>query len=72
MISGTGQNRSRCFTHGPLDEPVDDYYTSGYTTYPGDPSLRLLFPAIYHRGTDNVDVRLAVSRDGRVYPCRWA
>lgn len=52
---------------GPLDSPADDYYTNCYTTYPGDPSLRLLFPAIYHRDSDSVDVRLAVSRDGRVY-----
>ncbi|HTI51134.1 MAG TPA: hypothetical protein VL475_09285 [Planctomycetaceae bacterium] len=52
---------------GPLDAPTDDYYTNCYTTYPGDPSLRLLFPAIYHRDSDSVDVRLAVSRDGRAY-----
>lgn len=51
----------------PLDAPADDYYTNCYTTYPGDPSLRLLFPAIYHRDSDSVDVRLAVSRDGRVF-----
>jgi len=51
----------------PLDSPADDYYTNCYTTYPGDPSLRLLFPAIYHRDSDSVDVRLAVSRDGRAY-----
>jgi hypothetical protein len=52
---------------GPLDAPADDYYTNGYTCYPGDPSLRLLFPAIYHRDRDSVDVRLAVSRDGRAF-----
>ena len=52
---------------GPLDAPADDYYTNGYTAYPGEPSLRLLFPAIYHRDSDAVDVRLAVSRDGRAY-----
>ncbi len=52
---------------GPLDSPAEDYYTNSYTTYPGDPSLRLLFPAIYHRDHDGVDVRLAVSRDGRAF-----
>jgi hypothetical protein len=52
---------------GPLDGPADDYYTNGYTHYPGDPQLRLLFAAIYHRDRDSVDVRLAVSRDGRAY-----
>jgi hypothetical protein len=52
---------------GPLDGPAEDYYTNGYTHYPGDPQLRLLFAAIYHRDHDSVDVRLAVSRDGRAY-----
>ncbi len=52
---------------GPLDGSADDYYFNGFTLYPGDPSLRLLFVSIYHRNRDDVDVRLAVSRDGRVY-----
>lgn len=52
---------------GPLDGPAEDYYTNCYTTYPGEPSLRLLFPAIYHRDNDSVDVRLSVSRDGRAF-----
>ena len=52
---------------GPLDSPAEDYYTNGYTHYPGEPQLRLLFAAIYHRDEDSVDVRLAVSRDGRAF-----
>jgi len=52
---------------GPLDAPADDYYTNGYTHYPGEPQLRLLFAAIYHRDQDSVDVRLAISRDGRAF-----
>jgi hypothetical protein len=51
----------------PEDGPADDYYTNGYTTYPDDPSLRLLMASIYHRDLDTVDARLAVSRDGRMY-----
>jgi hypothetical protein len=51
----------------PLDAPADDYYTNGYTVYPDDPSLRLLFVAVYHRNTDLVDVRVALSRDGKVF-----
>ena len=51
----------------PLDNPADDYYTSCYTTYPDDPSLRLLFPSIYHRDTDLVDLRMAISRNGHVF-----
>jgi hypothetical protein len=52
---------------GSEDLPSDDYYTNGYTTYPGKPDLRLLFPAIYHHDTDHSDVRLAISNDGDVY-----
>lgn len=52
---------------GPLDGPAEDYYTNGYTTYPGEPSVRLLFPTIYRRSNDSTDVRLAISRDGRSY-----
>jgi hypothetical protein len=52
---------------GPLDVPSDDYYNNGYTAYPGDPQFRLLFAAIYLRDQDSVDVRLAVSRDGRAF-----
>ena len=68
--SGTGPSRSRCCIPGPMDSPADDYYTNCYTTYPGDPSLRLIFPAIYHHDNDSVDIRLGVSRDGRAY--QWA
>lgn len=52
---------------GPRDFPSDDFYTNGYTTYPDDPTLRLLFPAIYHRDSDSVDARMAMSREGRAY-----
>jgi hypothetical protein len=51
----------------PQEAPADDYYMNAYTTYPDDPSLRLLFPPIYHRDNDSVDTRMAVSRDGRAY-----
>lgn len=52
---------------GPMDSPADDYYTNCFTTYPGEPSLRLIFPAIYHHDSDGVDIRLGVSRDGRAF-----
>ena len=45
------------------DPPTDDYYTNAYTRYPGG-GFHLMFPAIYHRTRDVLDVRLAVSRDG--------
>ncbi len=58
------------FYPGPMDSPAEDYYTNCYTRYPGDPSLRLLFPAMYHHDTDLVNVRMALSRDGRGY--QWS
>jgi hypothetical protein len=50
---------------GAEEGPSEDYYTSAYTTYPGIPRIRLMFPAIYHQNTDYVDVRLATSSDGQ-------
>ena len=52
---------------GPQDSLAADYYTNGFTTYPDDPSLRFLFPAIYHHDTDHVDVHFAVSRNNRAW-----
>ena len=52
---------------GPQDSLAADYYTNGFTTYPDDPSLRFLFPAIYHHDTDQVDVHFAVSRNNRAW-----
>jgi hypothetical protein len=52
---------------GPMDPSADDFYNNGYTVYPDDPSLRILFVAVYHRNSDDVDVRAAISRDGRVF-----
>ena len=52
---------------GPEDDAPDDYYTNGFTAYPGLPSLRLLFSSIYHRDADQTDTRLAISHDGRAF-----
>ncbi len=54
-------------TPGAEEAPCDDYYTNGFTPHPDDPSLRFFFASIYHRNSDLVDVRLAASRDGRVF-----
>ena len=45
----------------------DDFYSNGFTFYPGEPAIRLLFPAIYHRTTDLEDCRLAISSDGQAF-----
>lgn len=47
----------------PQDSPSDDYYTNAYSRYPYG-KIHLMFPAIYRRTQDLVDVQLAVSRDG--------
>ncbi|MSS69987.1 MAG: hypothetical protein EXS64_00710 [Candidatus Latescibacteria bacterium] len=51
-----------------LDDPLDqDIYLNGYTTYPGLPDWRLMFPMFYHRSTERSDVRLYASEDGIVW-----
>ncbi len=52
---------------GPEDGPSEDYYTPCYTTYPGNPDIRLMFPAVFRHLDDSMYIRLAVSRDSR----RW-
>ena len=49
------------------DPPCDDLYTNGFTVYPGLPALRLIFSAVFHHNTDKLDVRMAVSHDGRYF-----
>ena len=49
---------------GAEDMPALDYYTNCYTTHPDDPSIKLMFPAVYYRNDDHVDVRLAASLNG--------
>ena len=48
----------------PQDRCDDDIYTSAYCRYPGVQGLHLMFPAVYHRLDSELDVQLAVSRDG--------
>jgi len=57
----------------PQDSPSDDYYTNAYCRYPYG-KIHLMFPAIYRRTRDLVDIQLAVSRDGLnwVWPERRA
>jgi hypothetical protein len=57
------------FCLGPEERPSQDYYSSGYTTYPGVPSIRLMFPGIYHLYDSTIDSRLAISRDS--YGWNW-
>lgn len=52
---------------GPQDPPDADIYTSAYQAWPGAARAHLMTPAIYHRSSDHVDLRLATSRNG----VRW-
>jgi hypothetical protein len=54
-------------TTGPEEGVGDDFYSNGFTFYPSQPQIRLLFPAIYHRTTDLEDVRIAISSDGQAF-----
>ena len=45
-------------------DPIsDDVYASGYCRYPGT-DYHVMFPAFYHRLTSQIDVQLAISRNG--------
>lgn len=50
------------------EDPMDaDYYNNCSTVYPYDKSVRLMFPSIYHHTSDEEDVRMAYSRNGRQF-----
>ncbi len=53
---------------GPEDPPDADIYTSAYQRWPDAAHAYVMIPAIYHRASDHVDLRLAVSHDG----VRWS
>ncbi len=50
----------------PLDHPSDDYYTNGFTRHPDEPSIKLIFNSVFHHNTDDLDVRLGVTHNGKV------
>ncbi|MES0337077.1 MAG: hypothetical protein SFH39_12085 [Candidatus Magnetobacterium sp. LHC-1] len=43
--------------------PYTDIYTNSYHKWPGADNAHIMFPALYHRDTDTVDVHIALSRD---------
>ncbi|MBF0566470.1 MAG: hypothetical protein HQK89_14665 [Nitrospirae bacterium] len=45
--------------------PSTDIYTNGYNPWPGAEMAHLMFPALYHRDKDTLDIHLATSRDSR-------
>jgi hypothetical protein len=45
-------------------DPDTDFYTNSYHRWPGAANAHLLFPALFHRTRDVLDVHMMVSRDG--------
>lgn len=54
-------------TPGTNDSPSLDFYSNAFSFYPGQPGIRMIFCAAYDRTQDNADIRLASSRNGRVF-----
>lgn len=54
-------------TAGPADSPSVDFYANAFSYYPGNPQIRMIFCLTYDRSVDGAGIRLASSRDGRVF-----
>lgn len=46
------------------DDPDLDFYTNAYVRWPGAADAHLMFPTVYRRGPDVMEVHLLSSRDG--------
>ena len=50
------------------EDPIDcDYYNNACTVYPYDPNYRIMLPSIYYHCGDELDIRMAFSRNGRQF-----
>jgi hypothetical protein len=47
--------------------PADTLYTNCFTTIPGAPGQRVMFPAVWHQDDDTTTVTMLSSSDGRVW-----
>lgn len=55
------------FEASPLDPPDWDYYSSGYSKWPGAVDAHVMRVSVYQHTPDLVNVHLAVSRDGVIW-----
>jgi hypothetical protein len=55
------------FETNPLDPPDWDYYSSGYSKWPGAVDAHVMRVSVYQHTPDLVNVHLAVSRDGVIW-----
>ena len=72
-----GRTESETFGNFPLSQlvliptsdmlPSEVLYTNCYTTIPGAPDLRLMFPSIWNQASDATRLQLAASPDGRIW-----
>jgi hypothetical protein len=72
-----GRTASPTFGHFPASElvlapspdmrPSELLYTNGYTSIPGAPDHHVMFPSIWDVASDQTDIRVAVSFDGRLW-----
>lgn len=72
-----GRTQSATFGNFPLSElvmiptsdmlPSEVLYTNCYTTIPGAPELRLMFPSIWDQASDATRVMIAASPDGKLW-----
>jgi hypothetical protein len=47
--------------------PADTLYTNCFTTIPGAPDQRVMFPAVWHQDDDTTTITMLSSSDGRVW-----
>jgi hypothetical protein len=52
---------------GTDERPTLDIYSSGFTQYPGEPDIRLMFPQVYDRWDQTSHLRLSSSPDGYLW-----
>lgn len=72
-----GRTESSTFGNFPLSEfvlvpgpemlPSDVLYTNGRTTIPGNPTLHVMFPTVWHQADDSTSVTMAGSHNGQVW-----
>ena len=72
-----GRTESNTFGNFPLSDmvmiptsdmlPSEVLYTNCYTTIPGSPDLRLMFPSIWNQASDATRLMIAASPDGKLW-----
>jgi hypothetical protein len=56
-----------CIDIGSGERPTLDIYANGFTQYPGEPDIRIMFPQVYDRWDQTSHLRLSSSPDGYLW-----